>query len=510
MLTSITLENFKGISAPATIPLRPLTIMFGKNSAGKSTVVQALHYAREIFERGNLNADRTLLGGSSVDLGGFRNLVNNHDSEKAITIRFDMDLRETDLPFYDFAPTYAYRAVRAEVGDEITSEELDTISGRVMSAAVELKIEWSEILERPVLTNYKTLLNQIEAVKVSTSPDEKNVVIEYNAKHPLLYAADSTEFPDSLKTDWMWIGVSAYEKALPEKGRVLVLDKETYDSCLLLTDDIRLTQMLVGPTDLLREHLASFRYIGPLRDTPPRNFQPALTENESDWANGLAAWRELYNDASLAELWVSGEWLSRTGYSFRLSQHREIPLESPLMLALDNNTVFDDIADTTAELKKYPIKKKLVLIEEKSGLEVAPHDIGVGISQVVPVVVAAFASDNRIIAIEQPELHLHPAVQAELGDLFIQSALGDFSNFFIIETHSEHLILRILRRIREYAEGEQEDSSAPAITPGDVQLIYVEPAESGTIFYNLPVTKEGDFAENVPGGFFAERAKELF
>lgn len=75
MITAITLENFKGISQSATIPLRPLTIMFGKNSAGKSTVVQALHYASEIFERNNLNADRTLLGGASVDLGGFRNLV---------------------------------------------------------------------------------------------------------------------------------------------------------------------------------------------------------------------------------------------------------------------------------------------------------------------------------------------------------------------------------------------------------------------------------------------------
>jgi predicted ATP-binding protein involved in virulence len=43
MLTSITLENFKGFSRPVTITLRSLTIMFGKNSAGKSTIVQPLH-----------------------------------------------------------------------------------------------------------------------------------------------------------------------------------------------------------------------------------------------------------------------------------------------------------------------------------------------------------------------------------------------------------------------------------------------------------------------------------
>jgi predicted ATPase len=60
MITAITLENVKGVSEPVTIPLRPLTIMFGKNSAGKSTVIQAIHYARKIFERNNINADRTV------------------------------------------------------------------------------------------------------------------------------------------------------------------------------------------------------------------------------------------------------------------------------------------------------------------------------------------------------------------------------------------------------------------------------------------------------------------
>lgn len=206
-------------------------------------------------------------------------------------------------------------------------------------------------------------------------------------------------------------------------------------------------------------------------------------------------------------------WLKeklKTGYRVELKQFREIPLDSSLMIALTNNTVFDDISDTANEIKQFPIKKRLVLIEEKSGIEVMPHDIGVGISQVIPVIVAAIVSNQRMVAIEQPELHLHPAMQSELGDLFIESALGDNKNLFLIETHSEHLILRILRRIREYAEGEQEDAKAPAITSNDAQLIYVESAKDGTLFYNLPVTKEGDFAENVLGGFFAERAKELF
>ena len=49
-ITSITIENFKGIGDAVTIPIRPITLLFGKNSAGKSTVLQALRYLREICD----------------------------------------------------------------------------------------------------------------------------------------------------------------------------------------------------------------------------------------------------------------------------------------------------------------------------------------------------------------------------------------------------------------------------------------------------------------------------
>ena len=51
MITAITIENFKGISEPVRLELRPITLLFGQNSAGKSSLLHALIYAREIFER---------------------------------------------------------------------------------------------------------------------------------------------------------------------------------------------------------------------------------------------------------------------------------------------------------------------------------------------------------------------------------------------------------------------------------------------------------------------------
>src|SRR5262249_33944609 len=80
-------------------------------------------------------------------------------------------------------------------------------------------------------------------------------------------------------------------------------------------------------------------------------------------------------------------------------------------------------------------------------------DVGFGVSQLLPIVIQSLLSRNSTICIEQPEIHLHPALQAELGDLFIDAALSDHENTLLLETHSEHLILRILKRIRQTSSG---------------------------------------------------------
>jgi predicted ATPase len=129
----------------------------------------------------------------------------------------------------------------------------------------------------------------------------------------------------------------------------------------------------------------------------------------------------------------------------------------------------------------------------------------------------AFGEQDSLVAIEQPEIHIHPKLQAELGDVFIESALGSNRNIFLLETHSEHLILRILRRIRETTEGDRSDwpdalqKACPrGIRPEDVAVLYVEPGEDGAKVIELPVDANGEFTCEWPGGFFEERIKELF
>ncbi len=98
LITAVAIENFKGIGGRITIELRPVTLLFGRNSAGKSTVLHALCYAHEILSHGDIDAHKTGLGGDQIDLGGFRRFVHGHDLSRAVYLRFDLNLRHRRLP----------------------------------------------------------------------------------------------------------------------------------------------------------------------------------------------------------------------------------------------------------------------------------------------------------------------------------------------------------------------------------------------------------------------------
>lgn len=99
-ITKIIIENFKGIKDRVEIPIRPITLLFGANSAGKSTVLHALLYLRELLERQNADADRVIGGGKEIYLGGFRQLVHGHDQSKTVTVGVDFDVDADGLEPY--------------------------------------------------------------------------------------------------------------------------------------------------------------------------------------------------------------------------------------------------------------------------------------------------------------------------------------------------------------------------------------------------------------------------
>lgn len=532
-LTAITIENFKGIRAPVRMDLKPITLLFGPNSAGKSTVVQALHYAHEIFERRNVDPGRTLMGGEAIELGGFDSLVHGQDRRRAIRIVFDLDIANSDLPVYQLPDV-----------TNISDFDID-LSDRVKWARIGISIVWSELLARPILKRYTVSLNGVAFSEIVSSADQKLIDAMVNLEHPIFavdedsylgrFLAEERQSHEAVDHDalreflgheavdpetidaraQLRFGVEEQVGALPGWGKPIGMPSGMYDH--LNNPDRRewvesLSQLIVGPGELVRDLLRAFRYVGPLREVPPRSYEPARSPDEARWARGLAAWDVLFrSDDTFIE--KVNDWLTRddrldTKYRVDVKRYRELEDSSPLMVALKNRHTIDEDDSIVEELKRLPVKLRLYIEDLRNGIEVLPQDVGVGISQLLPVIVAALHSRKGIVAIEQPELHIHPAWQVVLGDLFL-SQIRDKNISFLIETHSEHLMLRLLRRVRETTENELPPGLTPA-TPDDIAVYFVEHGDNGTVLAPLRVDPTGDFIDRWPKGFFEERAKELF
>lgn len=91
VLAALRLANFKAFAASQRIPLRPLTLVFGANSAGKSSLIHALALAHHAVGTGELDTQRTAIGGEAIDLGGFRQYVHRRERERQVELGFELD-----------------------------------------------------------------------------------------------------------------------------------------------------------------------------------------------------------------------------------------------------------------------------------------------------------------------------------------------------------------------------------------------------------------------------------
>jgi hypothetical protein len=149
-----------------------------------------------------------------------------------------------------------------------------------------------------------------------------------------------------------------------------------------------------------------------------------------------------------------------------------------------------------------------LFLKDDDNRSVEFEDVGSGIPFVLPILYVLAV--QTLVRVQQPELHLHPALQSALADVFIREYNRQGRQQFFIETHSEHLLLRLLRRIRNT---ETKSTKEPDLTLAcrDLSIFYFDPQEKrGTVVSELPVTPMGDFERDWPRGFFEERNEDLF
>jgi len=141
------------------------------------------------------------------------------------------------------------------------------------------------------------------------------------------------------------------------------------------------------------------------------------------------------------------------------------------------------------------------LLKENTSAEINIRDSGFGISQALPLIIRACMERTcDIVVVEQPELHLHPRAHGDLIELLAQSAVKKDQSY-IIETHSEVVLLR-LRRLIAKKELKPDEIR---INPEDVGVYWVEDGK----IYLIEIDENGDLSEDLPLGVFEEDITEL-
>jgi len=551
MLTALRIGNFKAFAETQRIPIRPLTLIYGANSSGKSSVLHSLVLARHAQETGDLDVHRTNVGGESVDLGGFRQYVHRREANRRVEWAMDLDTSSfKDRLAELFAPVkQVTMLLNLGIGlddqdhplpesiPEIHTYELlaDGQSLLRMSRRRDGKLQLDRLdHEHPVFREVIKAMVLLSTTTETVHPEDFEGLDEAIAELVPEVVAKSTQFlPDGLAESNVFSPGGQSRLFTISKAR----RKEELSAAVRSFLPRKIDEILRGVGQVVASELSRLRYLGPLRSYPPRHLAFSQHHDPNWYAGGGYAWDVIRRDASVRKL--VNEWLSapdrlQTPYELILRDLVGIDqLEGPLLdgleqIELDMEPDYDDsptptgaypvVKDPEAEavkirdlIRSSDIDKlnELIMIDRRSNTVVSHRDVGIGVSQVLPILVGAYASRNQIVAIEQPEIHLHPALQADLGDVFIQSALGPGRNRFLIETHSEHLLLRVMRRMRETSNDELPEG-VPPITPKDVCVLFVQPKGTSSAVRHLELDEEGQLLDAWPGGFFEEGYRERF
>ncbi len=315
---------------------------------------------------------------------------------------------------------------------------------------VELQ-EFSSTSENILMTIHKTTLDQMYNVSI------KKKFIE---NQPHKFKLDSIKqffripFPGSLKPDDVWPPDDSYKQYVEfsERGVQLLFSQ--------------------------------MKYIGPLREFPKREYKwtgsrhshfGSRGENTFDAIITSLKEKEVYNskyfniDGSLAEIVCL--WLVEFGMA-------------------------DDFKIEAISEEKQLYQVNVKTRGSKNWVDIC--DVGFGVSQILPIIALCYyAPKGSIIIVEQPEIHLHPKVQSGLGDLLIDAALSNNIQF-IIESHSEHLLTRIQRRIAE-----------EKIDDKDIKINFCNLVDGESVLEELEVDDFGEII-NWPENFFGDEMEEIY
>lgn len=412
MIQHLQIRNFKGWSDSGRLRLAPLTVFFGANSAGKSSIGQFLMMLKQTADSGDRET-ALLLGGAPrtiVDLGIWSDVIHSHDEDSAISFELQWKLPQ-ELSIEDGISDTSYS------GDILSlASEIRRLSGNGESSQQILCTALEYSLKRHTPNGESVPILGIKMGRKKKNRDK----IEFDIR--------SEPFAFRRKEGRGW--------PLPSPYRFYGFPKEL-NSYYQNAQDSELFSFAVESL------LQRVSYLGPLRAFPKRQYiwsgsAPAdVGQTGENWLSAYLSAKDRCISPGMAEKRsrkaqafpkIIGRWLKEIG--------------------LIHDFKAESISPGAREYRGQ------VKVGSQSQWVDLP-DVGFGISQFMPILVECFyAPRDSIIVIEQPELHLHPSIQQNLADLLIEVIQsredGEPRNIqLLIESHSEHFLNRLQRRIAE-------------------------------------------------------------
>lgn len=444
MLTSLQIQNFKAWQDTGAIRMAPLTVLFGANSAGKSSLGHLMLALKQTTQ--STNRRRALHLGdenSLIDLGTFKDCLFGHNLESPLGFHLQWKLPSP-----------------LEIHDPVARQDY---LGNQLALGVQLQ---ANSLQQPQVSriNYTLSEDNIEKVKVNFSRSAEG---EFSLTSSLYQLLEAAVPPRPLEDAEKFYRIS-------DSSRARFQNAGFFSDLALETENL----------------LDRFYYLGPLREHPRRTYlwsgdTPSDVGARGEWTIPAI----LAADAQKRQFQISSERESLTFQQLVSSWLKQ--------LGLIHSFALHPIAKGRKEYE--------VLIKTSAAShEVKITDVGFGVSQILPAIVLPFyCPPHSIVWMEQPEIHLHPQVQADMADIFIHAVQAQEQQKarnvqLVIESHSEHFLNRLQRRIAE-----------EKIRHEDVAIYFCRKnSDGGTDLEALEINAYGDI-ENWPENFFGDEMEDL-
>ena len=413
------------------VDLASITLFVGPNNSGKSSVISLVRLLSQTLESHDPNV-RLLLNGPLGDFGTYKDLIHGNQTKKHLKISFSISPNDE----YRF-PGADKDLINFTLGYKYRAALKEVILKNLISRGDGRHHLTAEFIE----DSEKFLVRKVGQTNVSSG----------SANSALFRGFDIRNFIPRMLT------------GLPREG-----DKDPPQN--IAYNEVRCASR---NGFLASRTFQAIEYVGAMRMPPSRTYLYTGERRQKVGANGEHAITMLAMDSIRRGSKSKGirqgviKWLAAAGIA---SDIKIVPL-----------------SDRYFEIHvQHPITKEYQNFA----------DVGYGNSQVIPVLVAGLNSvKGDVLIAEEPEIHLHPKAQAELGDFLLDLSSRGVQS--IVETHSEHMIVRL-----------QQHVAAGRLKPQDITIYFVEPTSEGKRLRKLSMNEKGVFTTDWPGGFFPERLEE--